>query len=190
MSKQFLGLIATQMATTVTDESGIEEALTTLDNAPIPIATLATEFQKEGDRRVNDAKKEFVKNPPKPDNKTEPPTPENPETPVKTEKTADEMPAWFKPFADKVDKLETEKATQTIAQKMAAHAKLKDVPEVFWKKRQQPDSEDAIDAFADEAANDWAALNPAGASRPFTGGTGNAGKPSETELKELKEKFK
>lgn len=54
-----LELVATKLAATVTEESAIEGAIQNLDNSPISITEYADLLQKEGDRRVTEAKKKF-----------------------------------------------------------------------------------------------------------------------------------
>jgi hypothetical protein len=58
LSKEFLGFLAGKLEPKVTEESQIEGAITELDKV-LPIKDLADSFQKEGDRRVTDAKKKF-----------------------------------------------------------------------------------------------------------------------------------
>lgn len=70
----------------------------------------------------------------------------------------DEMPAWFKPFAEKITKQEADKAQQSIQQKLAGHEKLKDINKAFWAKRALPAKEDDIDAFVEEVTTDHAAF--------------------------------
>lgn len=154
LSKAFLGLLATQMAKKVTEESGIDAAITELDNAPIPIAELAADFQREGDRRVTDAKKEWdKKNPPKPSEKTDPPAPE------KDPPTADDTPAWAKTLMQEIANLKADKVKGSMQSRLKE--KLKDVPEKFYAKRALPEKEEEFDAFADEIQADWNELKDA-----------------------------
>ena len=69
---------------------------------------------------------------------------------------ADDMPSWFKPFAEKLTKIESEKTQQTLRQKAADL--LKDVPERFWSKRAMPESEEGLAEWAEEVKTDFGEL--------------------------------
>lgn len=127
LSKVFLGLIAAQMATKVTEESGIDAAIAELDNAPISITTLAGEFQKEGDRRVTDAEKTFkakykIQEPPTPPT-TEPPKPVEGET---------ETDKLLKQVLQEVAALKSEKIASATTAKAVGILKEKKVPESYY----------------------------------------------------------
>jgi hypothetical protein len=87
-------------------------------------------------------------------------------------------PAWAKALREQNEKLsqkleaiEKKDQQQTLAQKLATNPKLKDIPEVFWKKRKLPETAEEIEAFADEAVTDYALIAPAeGALKPAAGG--------------------
>lgn len=160
VSKKFLGLLAEKQSTKVTDETQIEGVINELDNLPISVTDLAAEWQKEGDARVNAAKQEWLKTPPKPDKpeKTDPPTP-TPQPPT-------DEPAWFKAYREKQESesaemrnklagIEKEKAIGSIKQQLST--KLKDVPASIWSKRVLPETEDAIEAFVTEVKADYQA---------------------------------
>lgn len=168
LSKEFLGLLATEMAKKVTEESGIDTAITELDNAPISIETLAAEFQKEGDRRVNDAKKEFTKNPPKPD-KTEEPTKSTPSN----DKPADDMPAWFKGWSEKQEQriaaIEKDKVQGSMQARLKE--KLKDIPEKFYARIPLPEKEEDFEAFVEGIQNDWNEISDGKIVDKLTNGT-------------------
>lgn len=150
LSKKFLGLLADKLATKVTEESQIEGALAELDNSPIPITDLATEFQKEGDRRVTDAEKEWKKkNPPKPEGKTEDPKSDDPPK-------NDDVPEWAKALLNEVKTLKREKVQGTMKEQLKA--KLKDVPESYYAKRALPEKEEDLEAFAEEVKADYSAF--------------------------------
>lgn len=143
VSKKFLGLWADKLAAKVTEETQIEGAISELDNLPVSITDLATEFQKEGDNRVDTARKEWLNNPPKPNKpvKTDDPKPNDPPK-------DDEMPSWFKPFAEKMQAIESEKAITSIRGKITE--KLKDVPVDFYNEWALPQSETEIDSFVEK----------------------------------------
>jgi len=190
VSKKALGLIADKLAKKVTDESGIDEAITTFDNA-VGIKEFADDLQREGDSRVGEAKKEWEKKtPPKPPKTDEPGEEPNPK---------DDTPAWAKTLLDKVDRLEREKAVGTNASK--AEAALKDVPKSFWKGRTIPEKEEELQAFIDSVNTDFSAFKQeqidAGLMQatPPTGGNGGGGnggndKAIEADIKAWAEKGK
>lgn len=128
LSKVFLGLIAAQMATKVTEESGIDAAIAELDNAPISITILASEFQKEGDRRVTDAEKTFKAKYKIPEPPT-PPTPADPPKPVEGETETDKL---LKQVLQEVAALKSEKVASATTAKAVGILKEKKVPESYY----------------------------------------------------------
>lgn len=58
LSKEFLGFIASKLEAKVTEDSQIEGAITELDKV-LPIKDQVDFLQREGDRRVSEAKKKF-----------------------------------------------------------------------------------------------------------------------------------
>lgn len=160
VSKKFLGLWADKLQSKVTEESQIPGVIDALDNLPIPITDLATEFQKEGDDRVDEAKNKWLKNPPKPANPKPPKTEE--QTPPAETKIPEDAPEWAKgllgtvqTMAQTITGLQKEKTQQTISQKIASHEKIKGISAAFWNKRALPESEEGIDAFAEDVAKDY-----------------------------------
>jgi hypothetical protein len=149
VSKQALGLIADKLAKKVTEESGIEQSITDFDNA-VSITEYAAELQREGDRRVGDAKKEWEKKKPKPaagNDKTETNTDDPPPS-------GDDAPAWAKTLMQQVQTLTAEKMQGSIKSKVAE--KLKDkVPEKFYGKWALPSKEEDIETFVSTVEKDW-----------------------------------
>jgi hypothetical protein len=177
VSKRFLGFLAEKLSAEITEESQIEGAISKLETSPIPISDLATQFQKEGDERVEAAKKKWTNNPPKTD-KTTTPTDDTP--------PADEPPKWAKDMMQELQTLKTEKAQATIKGRIEQHEKLKGIPPVFYNKRALPESEEAVEGFVADAAADWSAFEQQQANEKgkkqspiVTGGGGDAGQPSE-----------
>lgn len=211
LSKTYLGLLATQLAKTVTEESQIDAALTGLDTLPISITELAAEFQKEGDKRATDARKELLKTHiPKPAPKTEgeeaeeedeaedPPATKPAATdPVKKKK--ERTPEWAKNLMAEVQSLKTEKAQTTIKGKITEQ--LKDVPVKFYGKWKFPEKEEDIEAFVEEVKNDYAEFQPAEtqtqevkagftpAPKTGSGSANGSVKPSDKELDEIMKKI-
>ncbi len=156
-AKKFLGLLATQIAKKVTEESKIEEAITSLDEIT-PISDLAADFQKEADRRITDAKKEWEKkNPAKGagdsegDDEEEDDDSSGSQGQGTKKKSPGKTPAWAEALIksnevlnQKVEALTTEKAQNSIQTKLAE--KLKDkVPAKFYAGRALPAKEEELD---------------------------------------------
>jgi len=153
VSKTALGLIADKLAKKVTEDSGIDQAITDFDNA-IPFTEFAADLQREPDRRVGEAKKEWEKKNPKPG----PPKPEDNPDPA----PPDDMP-WLKTLTnqlktlgEQVSTLAKEKTQGTIKSK--ATELLKEVPGSFWNGREIPDREDDLQGFVDNVTNDFNAF--------------------------------
>lgn len=148
VSKTALGLIADKLAKKVTEESGIEQAITDFDNA-VSITEYAADLQREADKRVGEAKKEWdKKNPPKKD----PPKTEEGEDPPKN----DDTPAWAKSLMDEVKQLKTEKVQGGM--KTKATELLKEVPAHFWNGRALPEKEEDLQTFVDSISADYTAF--------------------------------
>lgn len=192
VSKKFLGLWAERLTTKVTEENQIEGAVNELDNLPISITDLAAEWQKEGDARVNTAKQEWVKNPPKPDNPKPDPKPE-----PKPEPPKDDTPEWAKALieqnralSEKVAGIEKEKTQGTIKQQLSE--KLKDLPANYWSKRALPDAEDKIEAFVSEVQDDYKTdfLDKGLITQPASGGSNKSnGKATKEEVDSIVSKI-
>jgi hypothetical protein len=147
VSKQALGLIADKLAKKVTEESGIDQAITDFDNA-ISITDYAADLQREADRRVGEAKKEWdKKNPGKKD-----PT----KTEVDNQEPAnpDDMPAWAKQLMTQVEKLSKERHANSMQSRLAERLKDK-VPPVFYKGRALPEKDEDFDNFVNEIETDY-----------------------------------
>lgn len=177
VSKTALGLIADKLAKKVTEESGIEQAITDFDNA-VSVTEFAADLQREADRRVSEAQKEWAKkNPPK----TEPPKTDDPPK-------NDDVPEWAKSLMEKVDSFTKEKAQTSIRAKAAEQ--LKDIPEIFWKGRAIPEKDEELDTFVAAIKEDHAAYQQTlvdkglmTATPPAGGGSGKTGgKPDEKVL--------
>lgn len=166
VSQKALGLIADKLAKKVTEESGIEQAITDFDNA-VGITDFAADLQREGDSRVTEAQKEWDKKNPKP------------ATPPKTEEIpkGDDIPAWAKTLTDQIATLTKEKAQTSIRSKAAEQ--LKDIPETFWKRAAVPETEDGLTEFVDSIKADYSSFQQGlidkglmNATAPAGGGAG------------------
>lgn len=111
----------------------------------------------------------------------------------------DEMPAWFKDYAAKIDRIESEKKTTSLKQKLSSDL-LKDVPEVLWSKRALPEKEEDLQAFAEDVKSDFANLVKESSEKGLTvlskstpaasGGTDTKDKAISPEVKAFVEKNK
>jgi hypothetical protein len=146
VSKKFLGLWADKLVPKVTEESQIQGVIDELEKLPVPITDLATEYQKEGDRRVTEAEAAWKKKVPAPADpgKTDP----DPKDPP-----PDDMPAWAKQLMGAVTALQKDRTHTSMASRMAE--KLKDVPAGFYKGRALPDKEEDFETFVESVQKDW-----------------------------------
>lgn len=179
VSQKALGLIADKLAKKVTEESGIDQAITDFDNA-VGITDFAADLQREGDSRVTEAQKEWEKKNPKP------------ATPPKTEEPpkGDERPQWAKELFDEVVSLKKEKAQTSIRSKAAEQ--LKDIPETFWKRAAVPETEEGLTEFVESIKADYSTFQQGlidqglmTATPPAGGGgaaAGGGGKPDAKKL--------
>jgi hypothetical protein len=197
VSKKFLGLWADKLQTKVTEESQIQGVIDALDNLPVPITELATEFQKEGDVRVTEAKKKWEKeNPPKPGPKTDPEPPKDDDLPADTPAYVKTMYEQNKKLAQMVEGLVKKDTHQTISQKVSAHEKIKGISASFWNKRALPESEEGIEAFAEDVAKDYQTFVQEAKDKglaiqtPPAGGTGGAASGTQIDpaIKQFAEK--
>lgn len=171
LSKNALGLIADKLAKKVTEESGIDQAIMDFDNA-VGVKDFADDLQRESDRRVTEAQKEWEKKNPKP------PTPPKTDEPPKP---GEDIPAWAKALTDQISTLTREKVQTSIRSKAAEL--LKEVPESYWKGRALPEKEEDLQGFVDTVNKDYGDFKQSlidqglmAATPPSGGGTGNPGK--------------
>lgn len=122
-SKVFLGVLATALATKITDETTLEGQITELTNHPLfSVEEQEKVWQKEGDRRANEAVNTYkLKNP----NPNDPPQPPNPPGP------GDPPPPGETPAEKKIREMEErlnafEKKDKDAANRQALIAKLKE----------------------------------------------------------------
>jgi hypothetical protein len=72
-----------------------------------------------------------------------------------TDKPEDETTKLLKELLGKVSKMESEKAQQTISQKIGAHEKLKGVPKSYYSNWKMPEKEEDIDGFIEQVTTGW-----------------------------------
>lgn len=192
----FLEGIAASYAKTITEESQIETVL--VDGVIDALKQSGAMVQSESTRMSTDASKraieEYEKKHNIKDGKVVSPNPPNPPTPSTPPEDA---PAWAKSLidsnkslADKLEKLENEKATQTKAQKASAALQAsKVIPQKLhekWAKRLNPDSETSLEDQVKELETEFNELHTdivgstVGSGLPKGGGADGAA--SETEV--------
>lgn len=149
VSKQFLGLVADKLAVKVTEEDKIPGSITELDNLPVSITDLASEFQKEGDRRVTEAaKKTKTPEPAKPNTGTDKTEPAN-------SQANDDMPAWAKTLTEEIKSLRTEKVQSSMKTKLTEGLKDSKIPAKFYEKIPLPEKEEDLPAFIEGIKADY-----------------------------------
>lgn len=156
-----LELIATKLAATVTEEAGIDGAITGLDNMPITVTEYAELLQKEGDRRVTEAQKKFQKNDKKDDPKDDPNPPGGGDDPMKV--ILKQMETMSKELAD----FKASKTRETLHEKLVAALKEKKIPTVLAKGR-VIESEDQLEGLVTEIEADHVALKQDLANQGFS----------------------
>ena len=117
---EYLGFVADKLAKKTTDESKIDESITTFDDN-VGIEEQAGFFQKESDRRVSDAKKAFEKSSPPPGD----PKPGDPKP--------DDIGMRLEALSKKVADYEVKEKQQGLRSSLLAKMKEKKIPEVFAK---------------------------------------------------------
>lgn len=179
VSKKFLGLWADKMVAKVTTEEEIEGAVSELENLPVSIETLADAFQKEGDTRVNEAKKKWGTPAKTEPSKTDPPAKDDP--------PADDTPSWAKTLMQKIEKLETEKVQSTLKERLDTILKEKKIPLSFAKGR-TVNSEEDLEALSGEIEKDFTDFKQEMANSGLsiqTPPTGSAATPNQAIDKEI-----
>jgi hypothetical protein len=140
LSKIRLDAIADKLALSITDETTIDARLDEL-NEVFSFADIAR--QDDQVRTLTGKKPPVVK-------------PQTPAASVETDPLeGDDTPAWAKTLMLEVKSLKTDKAQTSMQSKMAANAKLKDVPASFFAKRALPEKEEDLEAFVDEVVADF-----------------------------------
>lgn len=141
--KQFLGLWADKLAVKVTEEGQIQGVIDELDNLPVSITDLATEYQREGDRRATEAMKK------KPTDQPQPPAG------GQQQQQQDSNPVLAEIQALKSELAEFKKGQQQefLGKQLAAKAAAKKIPAVFLKGRTVEKEEDLDTVLAEVEAD-------------------------------------
>ena len=153
--KAFSG-VAEYLASTVTEEDQI-------DNGILGVEPLLKAFQGDADSRVNNAVAKA-----KAENKGG-----NPAQPEKKEETkGDETPVWAKSLLEKVERLETQKQQETLAQKWNKAVSEKGIKNEKLSEKWMPKSEDEFES----SLNDLVEFNKTISIQEANGNT--TGKPA------------
>ncbi|PSR54161.1 hypothetical protein AHMF7605_11830 [Adhaeribacter arboris] len=159
LANKTLDAFAAKVAPTIVDEAedGVIDAQLDFFNGLHPDGAFLT-MQKADDKAVNDKKKQAQNN-----------NSENQQFNQQNQQQQPpaEMPDWFKPFAQKMEALETEKAQTTIQQKLST--RLKDIPALFYKGR-LPKTEEELETVAAEIEADYTAFKQEAANSSANGG--------------------
>lgn len=183
LSKTFLDQVATSIAAGITEESEIEGKITELD-------FMITATANEGNRRATEAatKAKAAAAPATDDEDEDEPAAAKPKVKAPT---PDANTALLQQLLEKVTKLESEKSQTSIKDKFVA-AIGKDIPEAFYKRIALPETEEEVDALAEEVKADWTALKQdknnlglGGDAPRSAGGPAGAAAPSDAEIESL-----
>lgn len=130
LPKAFLGTLAEKSAPKVTEESKIDEYLTSLETLPISVEDMAAEFQKEGDRRATEAVEAHKKKNPTTEPKTEPKT-----EPVTEPKTEGETPLekMVREMKAELDGMKSEKTIGGLREQLNAKLTEKKISAILAK---------------------------------------------------------
>ena len=169
VQESYLLEVADHYAKSVTEESQIATTLT--DGVVDFIKLNADQLQKEGDKRVNQARldlKTWQKehgldengkpiSPKDPKEPKDPKDPKDPADPSDIKKIiSDAITAAVQPLQQKIEKQEQEKLQSALAEKVKGHEKIKAIPAWFLKKSNLvPESEDKIDQLVADIESDW-----------------------------------
>jgi hypothetical protein len=147
----FLGLWADKMAVKVTEDSQIEGAINELDNLTVSLPDLATNFQKESDRRVTEAEKKWKEtHPASTDPKSDP-------TPGNDPKPADPNAALAKKVDDLtnlITNMQKQSTQKSLGEKLIQRLTDKKIPLSFAKGKTIEKVED-LDTVLTEIETDY-----------------------------------
>lgn len=135
LPKAYLGTLAEKLATKVTEESKIDEIITSLETLPISVEDMAAEFQKEGDRRATEAVEAHKKKnptPPDPNNPTPPAPPTDPKAPAPPAGES-ELEKKFRLMEEKLNKMESDKTIGSLREQLNAKLTEKKISAILAK---------------------------------------------------------
>lgn len=205
--KNLLGLIADNMAKKVTEESEIDDAITALDDLPLPIEAFAKHLQSEGDRRFAEGRKQSKTKKEdddegEDDDDGEEGDDEEKSKPGKRSGTGKgkgdkdkgddprlaKLESLVTTLAESLTNMQKQGAQKTIAEQIAAKAKEKGIPAIFLKGRTVESAEE-IDTLLEEIETDYEAYKQEQAeqgwsqtSLPAGGGNGQQPKAGKEKV--------
>jgi hypothetical protein len=203
LPKNLLGLVAENMAKKVTEESEIDDAITALDDLPIPIEAFAKHLQKEGDRRYAEGRTKAKQPKDKEDDdiddddvdddddhQDEPPV-KKPSGKGKDHQGGKDkggnsefakLTKLVSTLAESVANMQKKGSQKTIAEQIAARATEKGIPAILLKGR-TVEKEEEIDSLMEELETDYESYKQelsnqgwAQTSKPAGGGTSQQSK--------------
>lgn len=176
-----LELVAAKLAESTSDETGIQAAIDSIDAMPIPITEFAGLLQREGDRRVSEAKKSFEKsNKGSNENQNEGNQNQN------QNENDSEIMKTLRSMQEQLAQFQRKDQQATLTQRLNDKLKEKKIP-VQLAKGRVIESEEQIDSVLAEIENDYTELQRELGNQGFikqptpSGGTGGA----PTNAKEL-----
>jgi hypothetical protein len=182
LSNKRMDAIADRLSTKITKEEEIDAKLDEL-NELSPFAEMAKfddyERAKEAKEKEDKKKKDAEDAAAAAKDKEE-------EKPADSAKAKDdEMPAWFKPYAEDLQSIKKKETQTTLRQQLEAKMKEKNIPMVFAKGRTLEKEED-IEALVTELEADpevKALIEPVVTTRrPLSASGGGNGKPTDAEV--------
>jgi hypothetical protein len=183
LSNKRMDAIADRLSTKITKEEEIDAKLDEL-NELSPFAEMAKfddyERAKEAKEKEDKKKKDAE------DAAAAAAKDKEEEKPADSAKAKDdEMPAWFKPYAEDLQSIKKEKTQTTLREKLAQQMKEKNIPMVFAKGRTLEKEED-IEALVTELEADpevKALIEPVVTTRrPLNASGAGNGKPTDAEV--------
>jgi hypothetical protein len=168
------------------DEKGHDDKIDEL-NEFVDFAKIATD-----DDRLRTAEAKLKeKSTPKPTSEEDEDDEEDEEPEVKKpgekQKKKERIPSYAKAIMEKLERLENEKKTTSIKEKIKGHEKIKDVPVDFYEDWVQPEKEEDVDSFAEKVATKYSTFKQVKKNEKATSLTKPVNGNAETEKVEDKE---
>ena len=151
VSKAALELIAKRLAKKVTEDTGIEDAITAFDDA-VGVQDFAGALQVEGDRRVTEATKRKQQEDQDDEDEDEPTPEAKPKPKGKKAKGEDEVPSWAKGLLAEIASIKTEKKKESVHDAVKKLMGDK-IPASFLKGRHLDPEKEPADLFAEIEAD-------------------------------------
>lgn len=147
LPNQLLGLLVDKLSPKVTEETQIEGVVNELDNSPIPVKEYADFLQRESDRRVTDAEKEWKK-------KTTTTNTQTNNDDQKPDDKKDSSDAQLKALSDRLAAFEAKEQKERLQASLTKKLAEKKIPAAFAKGR-SVESEDQLETLLTEIETDY-----------------------------------